>query len=145
MLGISFDQPINGVTWSTSLQQLTLGYSFKGRTPTHKVACSSSLRRLAIINVFDGSSVDILWPFNDPIDEVVWPASLRRLTFGDDFNQPIDTIAWPASLTQLTFGSGFDYPVDSATSRGIEVFQSKIRAYRIIDPLGGVSLQRLSA
>eukprot|EP00903_Cladosiphon_okamuranus_P014849 g13750.t1 len=33
-----------------------------------------------------------------PITGVVWPASLRRLSFGHCFNQPIANVVWPDSL-----------------------------------------------
>ena len=54
--------------------------------------------------------------FDQPINEVVWPASLEELTFGDSFNQPINEVVWPASLQQLTFEYGFNQPIHEAVS-----------------------------
>lgn len=50
--------------------------------------------------------------FNQPIKWVRWPASLQRLAFGKEFNQPIDGVLWPASLQQLEFGYNFNQPIE---------------------------------
>ncbi len=65
---------------------------------------------------------EVVWPaslqqlsfgeyFNQPIAGVVWPASLQQLSFGKSFNQPIAGVVWPASLQQLSFGSNFNKPI----------------------------------
>ena len=55
--------------------------------------------------------------FNQPIDGVVWPASLQKLLIdvGEEFDQPIDGVAWPASLHQLVLGEHFNQPIDRVT------------------------------
>lgn len=35
---------------------------------------------------------------NQHITGIVWPASLRPLSFRDNFNQPIVGVEWPVSL-----------------------------------------------
>ena len=48
---------------------------------------------------------------NQPIDGIVWPASLQHLSFGREFNQPIAEAVWPNSLQHLEFGGGFNQPI----------------------------------
>lgn len=41
--------------------------------------------------------------FNQAIEKVAWPSSLRLLEFGESFNQPVEKIAWPPLLEPLDF------------------------------------------
>lgn len=43
--------------------------------------------------------------FNQPIADVVWPSSLKRLELPPVLNQPIKRVRWPASLQDLYFGA----------------------------------------
>ncbi|CAN0605789.1 unnamed protein product, partial [Ectocarpus sp. 12 AP-2014] len=65
---------------------------------------------------FEGSLDAVAWPqrlktiqfhhesvFNQPLELVQWPASLQKITFGEDFNQPIERVKFPASLQHLIF------------------------------------------
>lgn len=51
--------------------------------------------------------------FNQPIDGVAWPVSLRQLSFGESFNRPIDAVVCPASWQQLSFGENFNRPIET--------------------------------
>ncbi|CAN0197326.1 unnamed protein product, partial [Ectocarpus sp. 13 AM-2016] len=76
---------------------------------------------------FEGSLDAVAWPqrlktiqfhyesvFNQPLELVQWPASLQKITFGEDFNQPIERgVEWPDSLQTLVFGVDFNQPVDN--------------------------------
>ncbi|CAM9624225.1 unnamed protein product, partial [Sphacelaria rigidula] len=50
--------------------------------------------------------------FNQPIERVAWPASLKGLEFGERFDQPIERVAWPASLQEISFDGKFDQPIE---------------------------------
>lgn len=65
---------------------------------------------------------NVMWPaslvqlefgmhFDQPIENVTWPSSLRQLTFGHSFNRGIEAVAWPSSLEQLAFGTFFNQPL----------------------------------
>lgn len=49
--------------------------------------------------------------YNEPLDGVLWPPYLQKLSMGDDFNQPVERAVWPSSLRELTFEYHFDQPV----------------------------------
>ena len=111
------DQPIDGVVWPDSLQQLNFGNSFN--QPIAEVVWPASLQQLSFGDRFNQPIAGVVWPaslqqlsfgyrFNQPIDGVVWSASLKRLTFGENFNQPIVGVGWPASLQWLSFGNAFN-------------------------------------
>ena len=51
--------------------------------------------------------------FNQPIDHVTWPPSLRPIAFGESFDQPIAGVTWPASLRELAFCRDFSLPSES--------------------------------
>ncbi|CAN0558407.1 unnamed protein product [Ectocarpus sp. 12 AP-2014] len=68
------------------------------------------LDHLEFGGAFEGSLEAVTWPrrlesiafhnfspFNTPIDLVKWPASLKRLAFGNSFNQPIEHVEFPAT------------------------------------------------
>ncbi|CAN0050594.1 unnamed protein product [Pylaiella littoralis] len=98
LVGSKFNQPIVGVVWPASLQQLSFGRFFN--QPIVGVVWPASLQTLSF-----GKN------FNQPIDAAVWPASLRHLSFGDDFNLPVVGAAWPDSLQTLSFGKKFNQPI----------------------------------
>lgn len=71
---------------------------------------------------------DVVWPaclqelifgddFNQPIESVLWPSSLQSQAFGVEFNQPVERVKWPMSLKQLTFGQYFNHPVEGVSWR----------------------------
>lgn len=104
--------------------------------------------------------------FNEPLDNVVWPRTLRRLelgdyfnksidavsfspvqelSFGDDFSRPVADVAWPASLQKLTFGLYFNEPIRQVSwPRNLQELEL---GYCFNQPLDNVrwptSLQRL--
>ena len=47
---------------------------------------------------------------------VVWPASLQKLSFGDEFDHPTGGVLWPASLEELVVGESFELPVGGVKS-----------------------------
>jgi len=133
--GYRFNQPIVGVMWPASLQQLSFG-ELCDRRPLYRdlgmevcfnqpvigVVWPASLQKLSFGDYFRQPIIGIAWPaslqqlsfgnhFNQPIAGVVWPASLQQLSFGFNFNQPIAGVVWPASLQQLSFGYSFNCPI----------------------------------
>lgn len=145
--GLRFNRSLTRVTWPPSLQHLILGDSFDGTLDG--IEWPPLLRELSLPgganqpfgrgsplpdsleHLTHGGFVnghmnvrDVVWPasllrltftkhFNQPIDRYVWPPSLRELTFGDGFNQPIpEGIAWPETLERLRLGRKFDHPID---------------------------------
>lgn len=50
------------------------------------------------------ATADVWESFNQSIDRIAWPSSLRQLTVGNNFDQPIVGATWPASLKHLTIG-----------------------------------------
>ncbi|CAM9352241.1 unnamed protein product [Ectocarpus sp. 8 AP-2014] len=117
----SFNQPIELVQWSASLQEITFGADFN--QPIERVKFPASLQQLIFGRSFDQSIAGAVLPtslqllelgikFNQPIEDVAWPGSLQHLTFGSRFNQPIEGVSWPDSLQTLVFGVGFNQSVD---------------------------------
>lgn len=45
--------------------------------------------------------------FNQSLDRVTLPSSLRSLTFGRDFNHSLENVQFPSNLRSITFGTGF--------------------------------------
>ncbi|CAN0059775.1 unnamed protein product [Ectocarpus sp. 4 AP-2014] len=121
-----FNQPIEGVEFPPSLQELTLSDAFD--QPIEDAILPTSLQVFMMGDDFNHPVEDVRWPpsleqiyfgryFNQPIEEVVWPSSLKEVTFGyrSRFDQSIEYVEWPASLRQLTFGEAFDQPIEWAT------------------------------
>ncbi|CAM9760169.1 unnamed protein product, partial [Laminaria digitata] len=58
----------------------------------------------------------LYYPSNmNVLDSVLWPISLRKLSFGDDFDQPIDKVVWPALLQSLFLGDCFTHSINEVT------------------------------
>lgn len=59
---------------------------------------------------------------NRPIDNIVWPETLRELNFiGPLFNYPIDRTPLPRDLEVLKLGGGFNQPLeDIAWPQGLQ-------------------------
>lgn len=47
--------------------------------------------------------------FDQAIAGIMWPGSIRQLTFGEFFDQPLGVL--PKSLEELTFGRYFNQPI----------------------------------
>ncbi|CAB1104348.1 unnamed protein product [Ectocarpus sp. CCAP 1310/34] len=86
-----FDQPIAGVVWPDTLEQLTFGLFLN--QPIEWCTFPASLEELSF-GAF----------FRQPMEDVTWPASLNRLDLGCVFNRPVDNVKWPASLAEVCFG-----------------------------------------
>ncbi|CAM9322251.1 unnamed protein product [Ectocarpus fasciculatus] len=67
---------------------------------------------------FEGGLEAVAWPqhlktiqfhdqsgFNQPLELVQWPASLQKISFGEDFDQPMEHVEFPASMRQLIFST----------------------------------------
>jgi len=94
--GVFSEPRLASVLWPQSLKHLSLGWMWW--SPITAVSANpSTLQQLSLRG-----------RFNQPIDEVIWPAFLQQLSFGDHFNQPIVGVMWPASLQQLSFGKLFN-------------------------------------
>lgn len=59
------------------------------------------------------TTLDLSRDFNQPIDDVVWPKQLARLTFGFFFSRSIETAAknWPPTLKYLQMGDCYNLPI----------------------------------
>jgi len=66
----------------------------------------------------------IVWPrsvrkltfkcsFSHPLSDVAWPAALQRLALEGLFDQSLVGVSWPAGLKFVTFGKTFNQPIDS--------------------------------
>ena len=60
------------------------------------------------VNLTHLTSVDV---FNQPLDDVKFPATLKHLTFGVAFDQPLWNVSLPPALTHLIFGIRFNQPL----------------------------------
>ena len=98
-----FDQPISGVTWPASLQQLSFGEKLD--QPIVGAVWPTSLQQL-----------EFGYYFNQPIVGVVWPTSLQQLSFGEKCNQPVVGVVWPASLKPVVVQMHVLYADVPATS-----------------------------
>lgn len=76
------------------------------------------MQHLTLSGYFNQSIEGVAWPstlrdlvfgfcFNHPIEGVTWPPSLKLLSFPMDFNQPIGGVSWPHSIEELTLGTSF--------------------------------------
>ena len=89
------DTPISNVTLPKTLERLSLG---PGSGPLVGVDWPDSLKSISFTETccqdgFDG--------FNRHIYGAVWPPFLETMSMGYTFNQPIEDVAWPSSLRQL--------------------------------------------
>lgn len=71
--------------------------------------------------------LQVVYNFDRPIDDVVWPASLPEMRFGACFNQPITMVAWPALLKKLSFGGNFAQSIEICWAASVEVTVRGIR------------------
>lgn len=81
------------------------------------VACPPCVKRLVLDIRFEtmgwGQHFTNGSGFNRPIGgNLMWPASLKQLGFGEFFNQPLDGVRWPASLKDVVFGWEFNQRLD---------------------------------
>lgn len=87
--------------------------------PTHIVWYLRSVHRDGVaagaLFFFGASRWELAKLFHHPslyvCAEVVWPPSLKQLSFRDSFNQPIDGVAWPVSLQKRSLGGLFNQPI----------------------------------
>lgn len=49
--------------------------------------------------------------FDKPLDNVIWPARLKRLSFDSCMNQAIDNLKLPALLEVIYLGGMFDQSI----------------------------------
>lgn len=116
----SFNMPIAGVEWPTSLQSIVFGDRFTH--PVDKAKWPPSLKQVTFGVFFNEPIADVAWPgsieemtfgswFNQPVGGVSWPSCLKKLVWGDSFNQPIDGVVWPA-LLEVEFGHQFSQSIN---------------------------------
>eukprot|EP00903_Cladosiphon_okamuranus_P019590 g18017.t1 len=82
--------------------------------------CDRPLREVSLPQAL--VHLELLGPFNDPVEGVQWPPSNETLVFGELFNQSLrgdgngdgdgGGILLPRGLKSLTLGSAFDQPLD---------------------------------
>ncbi|CAM9412402.1 unnamed protein product [Ectocarpus fasciculatus] len=98
-----FDKEIEGVPWPEGLECLSFcalrlscgpsGFAYRGsfNRSLHGANFPSGLREIFLGDAFD-----------QPIEDVLWPHGLERLSL-PGFNQPIDNVRWPPALKSLEF------------------------------------------
>lgn len=117
--GAWFNQRIEGITWPTSLKQLTLGSAFN--QPIAGAVWPESLQQLSLGEAFN-QAINTTWPANGPrsivfergsrfncdLETAELPVELEELTLACHYNNPIVLVKWPASLRKLAFGTNFN-------------------------------------
>ncbi|CAM9257299.1 unnamed protein product [Ectocarpus sp. 12 AP-2014] len=100
---ILFDKAVEGVTWPVGLERLSF-YALRSGGQSYRVQDNGSFNRsLAGANFPSGLREIFLGAaFDQPIEDVVWPQGLERLSL-PGCNQPIDNVRWPPSLKSLEF------------------------------------------
>ncbi|CAN0464236.1 unnamed protein product [Ectocarpus sp. 12 AP-2014] len=100
---LSFDEEVEGVAWPKGLECLSFcalrlrcgpsGFANRGSFNRSLVGANfpSGLREIFLGDAFD-----------QPIEDVVWPHGLERLSL-PGCNQPIDNVRWPPALKSLEF------------------------------------------
>ncbi|CAB1101086.1 unnamed protein product [Ectocarpus sp. CCAP 1310/34] len=97
---ILFDKAFEGATWPVSLERLSF-YAFRSGGQSYRVKDIGSFK-LSLVGAnfsFPSGLRDIFLgaAFDQPIQDVVWPQGLQRLSV-PRFNQPIDNVRWPPAL-----------------------------------------------
>ncbi|CAM9764052.1 unnamed protein product [Ectocarpus fasciculatus] len=102
---ILFDRAVEGVAWPMSLECLSFCALRSGRGAWHVSDRGSFNRSLVGANFPSGLREMFLGAaFDQPIEDVVWPQGLERLSL-PGCNQPIDNVRWPRALKSLEFTS----------------------------------------
>lgn len=120
VFGDSFNQPVGGVDWPSSLQRIVFGDRFD-----HSISgipWPNSLRGLKLGDSSDNGLGGVQWSgslhglmmrrsFNQPMGGSInscsdsrgniLPTHLRQLTFAEQFKQPVGGVVWPLSLLEL--------------------------------------------
>lgn len=80
-------------------------------------------RKIVAVSLMDGRAVMFAtWPatmrrlefgdrFNSAVEGVLWPPGLEYISFGPRFNQPVARVTWPRALNELVFGNDFNQPI----------------------------------
>ncbi|CAM9470004.1 unnamed protein product, partial [Ectocarpus sp. 12 AP-2014] len=105
--------------------RLEFGHRFNGSLDVVAWPCRLETVEFCRRSTFDQPVEQVAWPvsmqkltfgalFDQPIEAASFPASLKQLAFGANslFNQPVGRMEWPTSLQKLTFGQCFDRPVE---------------------------------
>jgi len=98
----AFDQSLLGLQLPFTLHTLHFGMNFNHSLDG--VELPSSLTDLYL-----GVGVGSL--FNQPVETLCLPASLRKLRFAHRFNQPMEQLALPPALEYLHMGGSFNQPL----------------------------------
>lgn len=94
--GFSDSLPLSGVKWD-GVKFLSLEYFDEYMDDSQGLTIEWPV----------GLEVLFLQKFNQPIDIVVWPKTLKHLYFGDWWDQPIVDVKFPGSLERLELGINF--------------------------------------
>lgn len=95
-LKVSFNQPIDGVAWPGTLQQLTFAVE------TNHPICNLSQVPKLTLNIESAKILKLLAfgrHFNQAIAGVVWPASLRQVKFNDAWNRLVQGVTCDVIFT----------------------------------------------
>lgn len=85
-----FDKPVQGIAWPVGLECLSF--------------CALRLE-------WELPSWEIDW-FDHPLDGANFPSGLREMFLGDTFNQPIEDVVWPPALERLSL-AGYNHEIDN--------------------------------
>ncbi len=127
--GEFFSQPVFQLPFY--LKRLVLGRNFNHTLPvlpetleelflppgfSHQIRIPHSLKTLHMGRVLQrdmGTLVEVCLPdqFNETLDNVVFPDTLRVLVFGWYFNRPVVKLRLPSGLTKLVWGYTFNQPL----------------------------------
>ncbi|CAJ1337565.1 unnamed protein product, partial [Effrenium voratum] len=126
--GDSCEQRLTGLSLP-NLQSLSFGKSYQNLrdlpSPSlqHLKLFCGNLEDLSCLSQLQSLTLGDFWPqtslpsslqsltldgFNQSLEGLQLPGSLRHLTLGDGFNQRLQDVALPGSLQSLTLGNGFN-------------------------------------
>lgn len=128
------DAPAPSLEWGRSLSSRVP--RLKARIAAWRRRSCEELRRpiyalteaqfLVFGSGFDESVDGVSWPetlkvisfggdFDQGVKDVAWPPALEEIAFGHNFDQPLDEIVWPVWLRYLTLGYCFNYPIEAVS------------------------------
>ena len=122
ILGHRFDQSMAGFQFPQSISRMNLGDQFN--QPLLVWNLPIALKHLKLSNDWNlpipllgvlSSSIETFefgMKFNQPVDGLRFPCTLRSLIFGYEFNHRIDQLQLPTSLTELDLGGEFNHPIE---------------------------------
>ena len=122
-LGPAFRQSLQGINWP-DVEVLILGSGHNLK----EVQFPKSLRSLTFLS-FDESLEGVCFPplesltlggsFNQSLEKVDLPSSIRSLTFGAAFNQSLQLVKLPSELQSLSFGDEYNHSLQGSALQSL--------------------------